>query len=187
MLLLDEAHRYTHDGVAVPGVTSVLVEAGLLDFSRANNTYLQAALERGRIVHRLTELGDHNDLDPESVEPEYAGYLDAWHKFKREAEFVTEMIERQVYHASYRYAGTLDRVGTLAGARALLDIKTGQPQRATGPQTAAYAEAIGIPKLPRIGVYLQPDGDYVMRHYKDKTDFSVFLAALTLHNFRRKA
>jgi hypothetical protein len=94
-------------------------------------------------------------------------------------------IEHCLYNADYRYAGTLDRVGDLGGVDVLIDIKTGYEQRATGPQTAAYAACRkATEKLRRFGCYLQADGTYRLVPYKERSDWHVFLACLTLINWR---
>lgn len=186
MLLLDAEHRYTLDGAPLPGVTSVLEDAGLLDFGRANQTSLEIARERGRIVHKLTELDDEGDLDDESIEPGFAGYLEGWRRFRRECELILIGVEQKVWHRTYRYAGTRDRRAIVRGVATTLDIKTGARQRATGPQLAAYQAADPEAKNDkRLGVYLQDDGRYDLEHYTGKSDLSVFLAALTLYNFKR--
>lgn len=176
-------HEYRWKGEIVPGVTSVLEAAGLLDFGGASEEQLRAARERGTAVHKLCELADLNDLDEDSIDESLVGYLDAWGRFKVEQAFEIEVVEQPVYNTTHRYAGTLDRCGLLPRSYGLVlvDIKTGQPQQATGPQTAAYLAA--LPRTDRartrIAVYLQPDGRYAMVTHDDRNDFNIFLAALT--------
>lgn len=178
-----ERHEYKWHGRVVPGVTSVLSEAGLLNFGNADDDTLERARERGRIVHKLCELDDKDELVEESVDPALAGYLDAWRRFRRETNFTSAHTEHQVFHKIYGYAGTFDDEGSLRGFDALLDKKTGTPQRATGPQTAAYEAARGKHRR-RWGLHLNADGTYQLRPYTESRDITVFLAALTLHNWR---
>lgn len=180
-------HRYSYDGVPVPGVTSVLQAAGLLDFGGASPEAMAFAGARGTAAHTACELDDKNDLVEESVQDEILGYLTAWRKFRAETGFVPETIEERVYHERYKYAGTLDRIGVFQGVESLIDLKTGTPQRATGVQLAGYAMAVDLKsghRLPRYAIHLQQDGNYKLIRYTNPSDFAVFIAALTLYNWK---
>lgn len=198
MLHFDElAHRYYWMGQPVPNVTGVLERAGLYNFGTATREQLEDARELGRAIHKVTELHDRGTLDDASVHPVLVPYLAAWRRFVAETEFEIELIEQRVYNTIYRYAGTLDRAGHMrlpawrgqAKSRALLDIKRGVPQRATGPQTAAYQYCDGSTwrGCQRFAVYLQDDGTYKVEHHNDPNDWSVFLAALSIYNWRGAA
>lgn len=189
MLTFDPAaHEYFWNGQLVPGVTHVLAASGLIDFTGVPIDALVAARERGTAVHRMCELDDLGDLDEDSADDALLGYLVAWRKFRAETNFVPDMVEWRVFHPTYRYAGTLDRRGMLFKCDAVADIKTGAPQRATSVQTAAYAMALDPKhgqKLKRYAVHLQEDGNFKLIEYKDPRDFIVFIAALTLVNWRQ--
>lgn len=179
------AHVYKVDGRQVPNVTSVLDAAGLNEFGFVGPEVLTFARSRGQAVHAATALDDLGELDEASVDPHAAPYLTAWRRFRRETGFVPTAIEQRVYHVGHRYAGTLDREGVFPQFKsdALLDIKTGAPSATTGPQTAAYLAARGG-RRARYAVYLQPDGRYHLHLHKDPNDLAVFLAALTIFNWR---
>lgn len=181
-----ERHEYTWDGRRVPGVTSVLQAAGMLNFGNAGEDRLEWARERGRKVHRLCELDAKNDLDEDSVDESFAGYLEADRRFRRETGFVCLYSELRVFHESLGYAGTLDDFGRLGKEDVLLDRKTGKPQRATGPQTAAYLAALmeGKHKVKRYALHLNADGTYTLHPLRSHTDFAVFCAALTIYNWK---
>jgi len=189
MLTFDPvAHAYYWGGQRVPNVTSVLESVGLTDFSGVNAEVMALAQARGKAVHRACELHDNDDLDESTVDPEIVGYLAAWRRFRRETHHEWENIEKRAYHPRYRYAGTADRTGKLFGNPALVDIKTGVPQPATGAQTAAYANLHWPPgdaerKVHRYAVHLGASGMYHLIEYKDRTDFGVFLSALTIFNW----
>ena len=58
-----------------------------------------------------------------------------------------------------------------------------------GPQLAAYEKAFtengkSKKKPIRYGLLLKPDGSYHLKEYSDPTDFSVFLACLTVFNYK---
>lgn len=177
----DEPHEYRLDGVVIPSVTQVLKEAGLIDVS--GPWFTEACRERGENVALITELYDKSLLDESAVADELRGYLEAWAEFRRVWGFVPEQIEVPVYAALYEYAGTPDRVGALHDVRTVADIKTGGPAPWHGLQTAAYSECYRG-GLQRIGVHLKADGTYKVHPHDDPDDRRVFLAALTLANWK---
>lgn len=184
MLTFDPVeHTYRMGGVRVPGVTSVL--RPLVDFSRVPPDVLAAKADLGRRVHLAAQLHDEDDLDEDSVEPDVAPYLAAYRRFLAETRARVVMNEIPVFHPAHRYAGTLDRVMSIDGARWLLDIKTSIATPATaGCQTAAYLHALGDPTVTRRGALrLRPDGTYRLDALNDPDDWAVFLSCLTLHRY----
>lgn len=183
MLTFDPGpHRYAWNGVVVPSVTQALEAAGCYDFGNARPEDLERGRQRGTAVHTMTELYDNNDLDVDDLDEQLVGYLKAWQLFLFERKVTIEAVEQKVYNKTHRYAGTLDRL-LIIGNRVhpcLLDIKTGIPQRATGPQTAAYLACLpkAEQKRRRVACYLQADGTYKVVEHDDRSDFDVFLAAL---------
>ena len=75
----ESAHVYTVARVQRPSVTQILKDAGLID----TTWYTDEARERGRAVHLATQFLDEDDLDWDTVLPQYGGYLAAWERFKR--------------------------------------------------------------------------------------------------------
>ncbi len=97
-----------------------------------------------------------------------------------------EQSEQQHYSEKYGYAGTLDLLGELPTGPALIDAKSTVTLYPTvGPQTAAYAELVKRPKINRYALMLSPDGNYELKHLNNRGDWSVFLAAITIHNWRK--
>lgn len=182
-LTFDEAtHTYTHGGVVVPGVTSIL--SPLTDFSRVPPHVLTAASAFGKAVHLACELDDLATLDEESLDPSLEPYLAAWRKFSAEHAVEWDQIEKPVYHATMRYAGTPDRIGLVKGVRAVVDIKsTAKLYASVGPQLSAYANAAGEPHIQRIGVQLKSDGNYVSKVFDNPSDWPVFASLLTLRTW----
>ena len=182
------AHRYTKDGILVPNVTGVLEP--IIDYAGVPAWTLERARQIGSAVHLATELDDRDDLVEDSVATEIVPYLDAWRRFRLETGFVPETIEERVFSPRHWYAGALDRSGPAPdnGDPSLFDIKsTSTLMPSTGPQLAAYLEARNYRRKDKVkrrfAVQLKPDGTYRLQEYKDKADFSVFLACLTLHNW----
>lgn len=203
LIVMDEAsHVYTHrDGHRPPSVTQVLgqVKPWLGMFDRVSTSALEHARQRGSQVHRATHYLDEGDLDWDTVDPVIVPYLQAWERFKREKRFLPILMETLVYHPTYGYAGTFDRIGTAdcgdGTAPCMVDIKTGDGSMA-GPQLAAYVEAWramqgdafpGAVPRHRWTVQLHDTGRYSITEHKSREDFKVFLAALQLFNYNRSA
>ena len=187
-LQFDEAlHRYSYKGLTVPGVTSV-IESCLDSFSGVPAEALEYARQRGTAVHLATALYDLDDLQMDTVDIAILPYLEAWIKFRAETGFAPTHIEEKVFHPRHFYAGALDRIGLFFGEKALMDIKSGALMPSVYPQTAAYAEAHNYRNADKITkrwvVQLRDDGTYRLVELKDKGDFSVFLSALNLHQWR---
>lgn len=189
-----KTHTYALKGLPIPSVTQVI--AGTQDFLGVSEEVLEAARERGHLVHEAAAKYDcsgHLMLAARG-RPEILAYLKAWVKFREDTGFDPLVIEEPVYSFRHRFAGTVDRVGWLRGTMVVLDIKTaaspGRLHPAVGLQLAAYEHAhnTGQDRLPkakaRYAVQLRPDGKYTLTQYTDKADLSVFLACLTLHNWR---
>jgi hypothetical protein len=178
-----ERHEYAFEGRPVPSPTRILREVGII---QGNRSAAEAAMERGKDVHRLCEHADRGTLDWDLVEPDHGPYLKAWIKATVDLGVTWEAIEQPVYQATYGYAGTPDRVGVTHLGRAVYDIKTGVPQRWHALQLAAYQLALPFADGPyrRFGVYLSADGKYRIKEYADRSDDAVFLAALSLYHWK---
>ena len=179
----------------LPSVTEIMRSAGLVDFSRVPPETLRMAQERGTAVHAACNLYDHGTLDYASLDPVIWPYLEAWDKFVRQAGVIIHKTERSV-HSRHGYAGTFDRLVTMAGLPAMIDIKTSELiSQATGVQTIAYLKAaeesgyLGMPakKYQRFAVHLYDNGKYELEPFISEQDWSVFLACLQIHHFKRRA
>jgi hypothetical protein len=194
-----EAHAFTYDGRPVPNVTRIL--SPLYDFNHGfQSNYVEAARRRGSAVHEATERSDKG-MKWKKVETADDGiwrptnaldaYLAAWEQFLADTNFDMHTIEETVYSQKYRYAGILDRTGILNGKRCVIDIKTTaaiSPEM--GIQLAAYQFAVNEGK-PRTEQYpkrficqLKPNGTYRLEEFKDRGDFGVFVALITLNNWK---
>lgn len=191
-----ELHEYRFTDVVVPSVTKILKPMSE-DFSMIAPRVLEHARQRGVAVHACVQLDIKNDLVEESVVPEIAGYLKAWRRFRsecgiHEADFGEP--ERPLFHPALRYAGTPDVPLCLNKRWAVLDVKTADAlSPAWALQTAAYRELINVNTLKgehliedRYSLRLRDDGTYKLDQFKDRGDWAVFLAALTLDNWKRK-
>jgi hypothetical protein len=190
-----EGHFYLLDGVRIPNVTRVT--DALSSYAGVPLDVLQRKAEIGDAVHFATELDDADDLDDSTLPDEIRGYVEGWRKFKRDTGWITEASEVRVFSKTYRYAGTLDAVGyfnKLKGIKphipAIVDKKcTFMIMPSVGPQVAAYTHAYNEMKLGpkvtrRFAVQLRAGGDYNLHECSDPSDFSIYLSALSLLNWR---
>jgi hypothetical protein len=186
-----ESHTYSLNGEVLPSVTQILKAAGVTT-SYDNVKDKEYYLTLGTYVHKATELYDMNDLDPKSLTEDIEKYLDGWRKFVKDSEFKALMIEEQLAHPLYRYAGTLDRHGECFGELTTLDIKTGDSQPEHAIQLAAYEElrchAYEAEPAVRLVVQLKDDGSY--RLYESESshveDLSMFLSCLQVYNWKKE-
>src|SRR3990167_7302579 len=188
-------HSFTWEGAPVPNVTRILAPLyGLED--PVYQSYIESAGKRGTAVHEATERHDRGlelaVLGRSWREEDGIGsYLDAWKSFLRDTGFTIHSIEEAVYSVRYRYAGILDRLGVLNGRRVVIDIKTSAAIKPVmGIQLAAY-QAAANESSKKAGQYpyrficqLKRDGTYRLEEFRDRGDFSVFLALLTLHQWK---
>lgn len=183
-LTFDEAaHAYHVAGVRWPSVTQVLDP--LLELDGIPWGILAAAAAFGQHVHQACHLFNLGRLDWHRLDPALMPYVSAWQRFLTETGCVVVASEMRVAHRRLRYAGTLDTIGLIRGHRELVDIKsTAAIPRTVGPQTAAYAEAAGEPRIRRRVVQLRDDGTYRSESLKSSADWHLFLSALNIHQWR---
>jgi hypothetical protein len=192
-LTLDEStHTYRLGDRVLPSVTQITATiAPLFGIPRE---VLDAKADLGTAVHLATQFYDEGDLDADSLPEAVGPYFRAYAKFLHDSEARWTHVERRVCHHGYGYAGTLDRVGYLPGlkgvredALCLVDLKaTYRIAPIYGVQTALYANALDVPVRHRFALQLKPDGTYRLQEFRDPSDLSVGLAALTLMQWRAR-
>ena len=153
-----------------------------------------AAALQGSAIHAWAEahvLGQDPPAPPKAHKP----YLDGFLRFLDEWQPAYEMSEATVYSRQYGYAGTLDAIATLDGARTLIDYKTGKGVYGeVALQLAAYrfAEFVGMPngdEVPMTPVdgaavlHLTPDGYVLIPVTADEVAFRFFLYAQQVRIF----
>jgi len=179
-------HRYYLAGREVPGVTTILKRAGIIDTTFLNN---EAALRRGTAVHAHCEWVDSKPralalvlAKRDDIESPMSGYERAYCRFIRDAKPIYTHVEAGLLHASLRYGGRTDRVcaNLVDQGPAVLEIKTGQPADWHGVQLAGYQ--LLFPTGSRWVVYLSPRGNYSLRRCTNAADYTTFLAALAAYH-----
>lgn len=193
-LIFDEdTHTYRYDGQLVPGVTSILECVGLSDFSMVPPDILEQAKAFGTEVHRATEKLDRNEDILTEISEISGLYLCHYIKFLNDLDVKIIDIEKRVFCEKFLYAGTLDRIAVfkkLSPHPVLFDIKTGQKSISHQVQTAAYEYAYKTDKrqkMDRYTLYLSNAGYKLSEAHTSRKDFDVFLAALSVHNYKKGA
>lgn len=169
------AHRYSVDGREIPHITSMLMDAGYVD----DLWMTEEGRDRGSAVHGLCTDYDLGAIsDPSTVEPdEYKGYFLAYVEAMRRIKPTWTHVEIAMVHPTQRWGGRPDRCGVVWGARAVLEIKTGQRHPATGIQLALQAMLVAREwSLPpeailRYELRLKANGKAVLDEHTDKGDF----------------
>ncbi len=187
IILFDrEKHEYSDERGVWPSVTTILADAGIVDFSAVKQEIREKAMKRGSSVHWLLQLHDEGCLNYRKVPKAMRGYRQAWMTWRERSGFVPLLIE-QPFISPHGYAGTPDRFGTFPnGTCAVVDIKSGMGDVADHVrfQLAPYARwyQLDLNKIPRrIGVQLHHDGTYRVREFPVSTmayDFARFFGAL---------
>lgn len=147
-----EANGYTIDDVWYPRVTKILsikAKPALLYFYGEAPSYKAAtdistkSAAEGTMVHEAAEailLGKTPEVPP-IIKPS----IDAFVQFldERSIQSAPEWVERRIWSADHRYAGTIDAMALIDGKFGVLDIKTSQGIfRDYNLQTAAYMSAL---------------------------------------------
>lgn len=186
-----EDHVYTLGGIILPSVTQVL-DPIKPDYSMVPPAVLERKRQLGNAVHAACELDDMGELDDSETDPEIMGYVLGWREFLRNTGCKVIENERQLYHPSLFYAGTLDRALVFVDETWIVDIKTvaPSPMPSFGVQIAGYdllRQAHGAaPADKRASVHLLADGTYRMKTYKNPNDYACFRALLSVAHWKKE-
>ena len=192
-----ESHCYKNSaGREVPSVTQVLDSVGLVDYSRVPRDVLENKRRIGDAAHFAIHLFESNDLDPYSVQAEYAGYVEAYMNFREEMQWEPESTETSgiftVHGMDFAYTwdgfGRIKGSKTLSKYRTVLEIKcTADEEPSWKYQLAAYALTVPREKdehIARVTVKLSPDATYKPFLYDQPRDKDTFLYSLSIVNVK---
>lgn len=201
-----EHHAYTLHGLPVPSVTQVLKATGYIRLDGIPSTVLEAARLRGQHVHELLHYLLEDDLDPDTVDPAYAGYMASAQAFLDRSVSRVLRAEMRVWSLRHHCAGTLDLLAVHRDGYAFIgDFKTGDPadvaaelqlsaylaflleMRKDDDELSALLAGCG-PVIARRSIRLFRDGRQALETpYTDSRDFQIFLNALNVvHDQRRR-
>jgi len=186
-----EVHRYMLNDMVVPSVTQIIKGGGLFgDFTKfVDEEALKHAMELGTAAHLATQYYDEKRLDMDALSDEVRPFVDAWARFRMDTGVNINYCEVKVCHREMMYAGTVDRIVRWKnGTAAIIDIKTGVPQKWHAIQTYAYARAYAAKGrvIGRYSVYLDKEANYKVVEHKDGRDGDVWNACLTLHRWKQR-
>lgn len=190
----DENHVYTVDGFRVPGVTEIIEENNLSNYSGVRESVLDIAADFGNKVHKTCHLYDLKTLNIATLDKQLKPYLAGWVKFKADFGFEVIHSELQGYSPTYNFCFRLDAVGKCfkgqySGKVIIIDIKTcTKVMPATAVQLDGYKTGYNESFKPRaddiLCVRLIPD-DYRIEDFKKYPYRGVFVSAANLTHFRR--
>ena len=187
LIFCEKNHIYMQGSERLPCVSDLCRFLHKEIYKEAPLWRMEAATDRGTAVHRTTELLDKTGTA--EISDDYAPYLEAYAAFRREHDVQWELIEQSDYHPVHRYAGTIDRYGTVDGFKTLLDIKTTCTvyKPLCGASLNLYrmileAREKAVERL--LILHLKKDGSYKIIEFA--FDDAVPTALLTLHNVLEK-
>lgn len=183
----DRGHIYMLDGERIPCVSDLCRFLHREIYRDAPQWQMEAAADRGTKVHTATEALDATGTA--NIEEEYLPYLQAYVAFLKEHDVKWELTEQSMYHPELRYAGTIDRYGTVDGKRTLADFKTTYTVykplcRASLNLYRMMLEARQIQVEQLMILHLKKDGKY--RIVPIEIEDSLALALITLHGAMAK-
>lgn len=184
ILTLDnESHVYDLDGEELPSVSEITRFISRELYEEINQYTLERAADRGTNVHKLTEaLDKYGSCE---ADEDLLPYLQAYVDFRKKHKCEWEHIEKAMFHPDLRYAGTLDRFGTMDGEHVILDIKTTSQIHLVSvtAQLTLYqmmAEANGMKVDALYVVQLKKDGKFTLKEITPDRDLAD--ACLILHS-----
>ena len=187
LLFREKDHVYILDGERLPCVSDLCRFISRDIYKETPVWMMEAAAGRGTAVHKATE--ELDNTKGVCVDDEYAPYVQAYAKFLQEHDVVWELSEHSLWHPQHRYAGTIDRYGTVDGLKTLVDLKT--TYRVYKPLCTAslnlyrmLLEARGRAVERLMILHLKKDGTY--SSVPISIDNAVPMALLTLDTALRK-
>jgi hypothetical protein len=183
----DRGHIYMLDGERIPCVSDLCKFLHREVYHNAPPWQMEAAAARGTAVHEATVILER--AGRANIDEEYLPYLQAYAAFLREHNVQWEMSEQAMYHPEHRYAGTIDRYGTVDGVTTLLDIKTTYRVMkvlciASLNLYRMIMEAKGKPVEQLQILHLRKDGTYKLMRIE--RDDEIPMALITLNTATKK-
>ena len=174
-------HEYHLDGKPIPSVTQII---GAWD--DPNPYWTPRGRDRGTAVHSAVQYLIQGDLDEDSVDPQWAGYLKAFKDFQATVNPEFLAVEEMIFNRQFWYAGRVDMRCKVFGKEALVDLKTGD-SATVGLQLSAYGMCYPGRPMPTFALKLMPNGDYRFRKAGGLSDRLKFAAMAGAYNGRVSA
>lgn len=184
-----ETHTIRCNGSRIWTVTQILKSAGLINPEK----YGQGGKERGTAGHMGCQFLDEGDLDWDSLDPVVRPYVESYRLWREATDYEWVAIEKPMVDDELQYAGIPDRVNPAF----VMDLKTGGVEPWHSIQISAYVALAEKPPFTAPGyqmegllLYLDRDGGTAIERWFTKRQIrwgnSVFQAALTVHNWKRR-
>jgi hypothetical protein len=196
-----DSHRYTLDGVTIPGCTSVLAAMGATPgFNFLSPSDLEFYRSRGHAVHSAVEYSVKGTLDRRTLVEEVRPYLTGWERAVNDLGIEPlifrgePFVEIPLCHPLYRYGVKPDVVAFVRMFKdsGPIEVKaTSAHAPATGIQLGSQLIAVRhvLPEIGklRLGLRLLPvEPFYDYRIYNDPADEAIWLSLLNSFNWLTK-
>jgi hypothetical protein len=178
-------HTYlTPAGRVLSGITGLLRNVGCL-YEMEENGLLDPS--KGHRIHEALELYFRNVDTPENLLPESErGFILAAMKATSELGLEVQEVEKAVGNEPMGYATKIDAIAKWRGKLALVNWKTSaKVYRFYAIQSALEALCFSPEPVERLGIHLQADGSYRVKHYTDRNDFVIAKAAVQIAAWRK--
>jgi len=188
----------------VPGVTSILADAGLRESFFDNEWYA----DKGTKIHLALHYLDTVGLNYESIDEQILPYIESYEEWKLTSNVEILESEYIVFNEAMGYGCIIDKIARfdLLGkvVHGIVEVKSGQAQKSDHIQTAGQTLAIGTG--PWVFAQKEPCPKYVIKEYgymrrwllyiypkgfrffecTEQMDLDVFHAGTTIYNWKRR-
>ena len=187
----EETHVYKLNGSKIlPSVTTVMTPLSSSEYGAIDKATLNAAAARGTAVHNSIE--NWLKFGIEDLEPEFAGYMEAFKKWWEQDKPELVGSEIRIYHRLMEYAGTADLIAYIDKKLTLVDFKTTSRliDKNCRVQLEAYAQALsshGITVESKKIVHLKKDGTWKAPVFeaKDPEAWRIFGSCKSIYDYLR--
>ena len=184
----EKTHIYRLNGIIIPSVSAIMEPLSNAKYANISESTLDRAAEKGTSVHNSIE--NWIKFGFMDVEPEYAGYFEAFTQWFEEYSPSIVASEVRVCNRLMMYAGTVDLIAYIDNKLTLVDYKSTYTlsKMTCGVQLEAYARALsskGVEVEKKSILHLKKDGkfEFVDFPVKDADRWRVFGALKTVYDY----
>ena len=141
LVFREEDHKYFLNGEEIPSVSELTRFLSREVYGEADPIALDRAAEKGTAVHDALQMLD--EKGEVEVDDEYAGYIQAYLKFREDHDVEWREIEWMVH--TDKYAGRIDRYGYVDGVPCIVDFKT--TSRISKAHEVLYTAALSLYRM----------------------------------------